>query len=194
MKKTHFGQIVPIEDIELIMSNFEHVVRLPCVCRIATTGRQRRVCYAIGMDLSHIIGDVPELKDFDRVSSAEAVSDMRELDMLGMTHSVWTFQTPFIGGICNCDRDCVAWRFEQRMALGRLMWKSEYAATIEHERCSGCGRCMARCYFDAISCGKGLARVNHKLCYGCGICRGVCESDAITLALRQSVAGARNHW
>ena len=34
---------------------------------------------------------------------------MREHEKEGLCHTVWTFQTPFIGGICNCDRaDCLA--------------------------------------------------------------------------------------
>jgi ferredoxin len=40
LKKVHFGQIVPVEDVERILDRFSTVVRLPCVCRKASIGRE----------------------------------------------------------------------------------------------------------------------------------------------------------
>src|SRR3972149_6015257 len=38
-KKSHFGQVVPIEDVDKILDQIDSIVRLPCVCRSLTTGR-----------------------------------------------------------------------------------------------------------------------------------------------------------
>jgi hypothetical protein len=45
MKKVHYGQVVPIEDIERIFSFTNSIVRLPCICRYNTVGPEQRFCY-----------------------------------------------------------------------------------------------------------------------------------------------------
>lgn len=64
------------------------------------------------------------------------------------------------------------------------------AASVESERCSGCGQCATACPYDAIdlisatSPGNGhgervIARVDESLCMNCGICAATCPSGAI---------------
>jgi ferredoxin len=196
LKKTHFGQIVPMEDIGNILSNFTSVVRLPCVCRKVTTGETKRYCFGIGMDLTHVLKDIPDFSDFDRLSPAEATEFIRQLDNNGKTHSVWTFNTPFIGAICNCDRDCMAYRFQLQMKTGKAMWKGEYVAHIDHLRCTGCRECIKRCYFGAITYDRINVKCSVELrtCYGCGICRTVCKDDAIGLLERTTVPQVAKSW
>jgi hypothetical protein len=40
-KKTHFGQVTPIEDVDKVLDMVDSFVRLPCVCRSLTTGRKQ---------------------------------------------------------------------------------------------------------------------------------------------------------
>ena len=64
------------------------------------------------------------------------------------------------------------------------------AATVQSERCSGCGQCATACPYDAISLvaaptpGNGhgervIAQVDDFLCMNCGICAATCPSGAI---------------
>ena len=48
-KKEHYGQVVPIEDIENILGFVNSVSRLPCICRQATVGSEQRYCYGFSM-------------------------------------------------------------------------------------------------------------------------------------------------
>ncbi|MEW6328207.1 MAG: 4Fe-4S ferredoxin [Thermodesulfobacteriota bacterium] len=196
LKKTHFGQIVPVEDIENILDNFTSVVRLPCICRKVTTGENKRYCFGIGMDLTPIFKDIPDFSDFDRLSSKEAKQYIRHLDTEGQTHSVWTFNTPFISTLCNCDRDCMAYRFQLKMQIGKAMWKGEYIAGIDPLLCNGCKECLKRCYFDAITYDRQNAKCSVQLmnCYGCGICRAVCKNNAVRLMNRSSVLQEAHDW
>lgn len=196
LKKTHFGQIVPIEDVEHILGNFSSVVRLPCVCRKVTTGENKRYCFGIGMDLTPVFKDLPDFSDFDRVSTGEATEFMRHLDTEGKTHSVWTFSTPFIGGLCNCDRDCMAYRFQTQMKTGKAMWKGEYVAHVDHLKCTGCRECIKRCYFGALTYDRMNVKclVDQRNCYGCGICRAACKDDAIGLLERATLSLAARDW
>ena len=49
MKKLHFGQVVPMEEVERILDFTTSVVRLPCVCRKAITKSEHRYCYGVSM-------------------------------------------------------------------------------------------------------------------------------------------------
>ncbi|MCL4475742.1 MAG: 4Fe-4S ferredoxin [Nitrospirae bacterium] len=196
LKKTHFGQIVPMEDIENILGNFSSIVRLPCVCRKVTTGENKRYCFGVGMDLTPLFKGIPDFSDFDRLPAAEAKAFIRQLDTEGNTHSVWTFNTPFIGAVCNCNRDCMAYRFQLQMKTGKAMWKGEYVASIDPLKCSGCRECIKRCYFGAVFYDRMNVKclVNQKNCYGCGICRAVCKNDAIALLERSAVPQVAKDW
>ncbi|OKY76132.1 MAG: hypothetical protein BM485_02465 [Desulfobulbaceae bacterium DB1] len=195
-KKGHFGQILPLEDVNHIVDRVSSIVRLPCICRKVNTGADKRYCYGVGLDMTHILKDQPDFRDFDRISAAEAKKEMRGLDLEGNTHSVWTFQTPFIGAICNCDHDCMAYKVQYELKLARVMWKAEYVAAVEHDRCSGCGKCRKACSFDAVSFDRRLKKcvIDAAKCYGCGICRGVCEKEAIALHDRRLFAQAASSW
>lgn len=195
-KKIHFGQVVPIEDVEHILDRVSSIVRLPCICRKINTGVETRVCYAVGMDATHILCDVPDFRDFDRINAAEAKKEMRHHDGEGLTHSVWTFQTPFIGAVCNCDRNCMAYLVQYRKKLAKVMWKGEWVATIEQDRCKGCRLCLKRCPFNSVRYDRRFekCRIEARNCYGCGVCRSTCPEDAISLLAREKVPQAADSW
>ena len=56
-------------------------------------------------------------------------------------------------------------------------------ATVDEERCRGCGRCEEVCEFGAISVvekgGRLVAQVNEALCKGCGACSVRCPTGAV---------------
>lgn len=195
-KKSHFGQIVPLEDLQRVLAQTAHVVRLPCICRKVTTGKEERVCYGVGMEAGHILEELPDFSSFERISPAEAATEIGTLDRNGLTHSVWTFQTPFIGAICNCNRDCMAYRVQYRKELAKVMWRAEYVALIDQERCKGCRLCQKQCLFAAVDYDRRNAkcRINLLNCYGCGVCRAVCPEKAITLNNRLDHPEAANLW
>ncbi|MFO7606566.1 MAG: 4Fe-4S dicluster domain-containing protein [Desulfurivibrionaceae bacterium] len=195
-KKSHFGQIVPLEGIEKVLDRVDTVIRLPCICRRVATGVEKRCCYAVGMDTSHIIEDLPDFRDFDKISATIAKEEIGGLDRQGMTHSVWTFNTPYIGAICNCDQDCMAYRVQYKSKLATVMWKGEYVAEIEMEKCNGCRLCRKQCVFEAIRYDPADKKclVEPRACYGCGICRSVCPGEAITLMPRGKISQAAGNW
>jgi len=95
-KKNHYGQVVPIEEIEQILGQVEGVIRLPCVCRRVTTGNMNaRFCYGLTLDerLSAALDDSFSL---EILSKNEVITAIRKLDKEGLVHSVWTFKTPYL--------------------------------------------------------------------------------------------------
>ena len=207
-KKVHFGQVLPIEDVERIFGFVSSIVRLACFCRQITVGTEQRYCYAVSMapqggkfkqiireiDAGYLTG--PDTAGLETLSKDEALASLREHEKEGLCHTVWTFIAPFIGGICNCDRtDCLAMRSTVTYRMP-VMFRAEYVAEVNLELCNGCRQCMRVCQFGAISysAAQKKALIDPRRCYGCGICRASCTKDAITLYDRVSVPVAANIW
>jgi ferredoxin len=208
-KRVHYGQVVPIEDVDRIFEFVNSVVRLPCICRQATVGSEQRYCYGVSMvpsdksqfgqivraiDASYLNG--PETQGVEALPKETALASLRELEKKGLCHTVWTFITPFIGGICNCDRsDCMAMRSTVTMGFP-VMFRAEYVASVNPELCNGCRQCMRACQFGAM--GFGIAHekvmIDPRRCYGCGICRANCTKNAILLYERSAVPAAAGIW
>lgn len=185
MKHYHFGQVVPLEDVESIIDMVQSITRIPCVCRSAVKGQKdARYCFALGMDPTGIFGDYPDLKaNLETLSGKEAKEIIRRFDQEGLVHSIWTFKTPFIGAICNCDRDCLAYRTQVAEDLMQVMFKAEYLAKIEPLACVGCRSCQKLCQFGAIEFSSldKKCYINPLKCYGCGVCRSACHKEAVVL-------------
>lgn len=197
-KKEHFGQVLPIEDVERVLSIANSIVRTPCVCRKAVSGREVAYCLGISACPDTPLGKLflsgPDTAGVDRLSPEQAVEFMRTLEPEGIMHSVWTFETPFIGAICNCDsRECVATRATVHHGV-KAMFKGEYIADVDLDLCTGCRNCEKVCQFGAVSISDGKASVDLLRCYGCGSCRAVCGKNAITLLDRVSVPVVANDW
>ena len=205
-RRDHFGQVVPLEDLAQVMDLAASIVRIPCICRKINKGRNDAgYCFGLGLDPEKVLGMQeafletfqigPEDAHFDRLTKEEALDLHRNFEKQGLIHTIWTFKTPFIGGLCNCDRaDCLAMlcdRYDYRS-----FFRAEYVAQVSQEDCTGCQACKTLCQFGAI----GFSVMDQKSfidplrCYGCGICRTACEMDAIELKSRNEHPMAANLW
>ena len=207
-KKVHFGQVLPIEDVERIFGFVSSIVRMACFCRQITVGTEQRYCSGVSMapqggkfeqiireiDASYLTG--PDTAGLETLSKDEALASLREHEKEGLCHTVWTFIAPFIGGICNCDRsDCLAMRSTVTYRMP-VMFRAEYVAEVNPELCNGCRQCMRVCQFGAISYSAAQKKVliDPRQCYGCGICRASCTKDAILLHDRSTISVAATIW
>jgi ferredoxin len=208
MKKRHYGQVVPIEDVEKIFGFVNSIVRVACYCRHFTVGKEKRYCYGISMgpnggkfgelmknvDTSFLTG--PDSAGVETLTKEQAIASFREHEKEGLCHTVWTFQTPFIGGICNCDRaDCLAMRCTVTHNVP-VMFRAEFIAETDPDKCVGCRQCMKLCQFGAISysASNKKAVIDKMKCYGCGICRAACAKDAIRLESRANDPVVAKIW
>jgi Pyruvate/2-oxoacid:ferredoxin oxidoreductase delta subunit len=207
-KPVHFGQVVPIEDIERILDLTTSVVRVACICRHAAFGKETRACYGVSLapeggefvrlirqiDPAYLIG--PPTRGLEVVPKTEALAQMREFERRGMCHTVWTFITPFIAGLCNCSLPgCMAMTTTLEHAVP-VFFRSEYTARVDAATCTACGACVKLCPFQAFRprAAKEKARIDPAICYGCGICRSICASGSIALFPRASDPSAAAVW
>lgn len=192
-KATHWGQVIPIEDVEAILDMQDSITRMPCACRFMTTGQETRYCFGTGIDPTRILGKYPDYSEgLEVLGKEEAKKLIRSFDKQGMVHSVWTFKSPFIGGICNCDQDCMAYRVQVATGALQVMFRAEYVGLVQWDLCNGCKKCLLNCQFGAIRYSNLMKRptIDAMRCYGCGVCRSVCEKDAINLKPRTEFANA----
>lgn len=208
-KRVHFGQVVPIEEVERIFGFVNSITRLPCNCRQATVGKEQRYCYALSMlpqeksQLFRIVREFgnsyltgPDTGGLEALSREEALDSLWEHEEKGLCHTVWTFISPFIGGICNCDRsDCVAMRSTFALDFP-LMFPAEYVAEVDPDLCSGCRQCMHICQFGAMgySAAQEKVMIDPRRCYGCGVCRASCHKNAIVLEERSPAPLEQGVW
>lgn len=201
----HWGQIVPIEDVEKILNFTNSITRIPCVCRKCTTGKEVRTCFLISadpakmgidgiIDLSSFGG--PDLSKFEVFDKENTLNFFKECELSGMVHSVWTVKAPFAAVLCNCDyvTGCISMKLIKEARP--ITFKAEYIADINTELCTGCGECVKICQFGAVSIDSKSkkARINLKKCQGCGVCRVVCKNGAIYLLDRSSNVDVANLW
>jgi len=203
-KRTHFGQALPIEDVEEILGKMSTVVRLPCICRKFLGGDGGRYCLGISMSpdksanintMERLYSEKLDLHGFEYLTFDEVKALVRQYDKEALIHTVWTLQTPFIVGICNCDvKTCGALRFG--MEGFRVMFKAEYVAVVDPEKCVGCRACIERCHLGAVCYNESTKKmiIDAKKCYGCGLCRVPCAKGAITLIDRREHSEAKDLW
>ncbi len=208
IKKLHFGQVVPIEEVERIFDFVTSITRFACLCRHVTVGSEQRYCYGVSLapnggkmvelireiDPKYLIG--PDTAGMESFSKDKALTKLREHEEEGLCHTVWTFVAPFIAGICNCDKaDCLAMQSTVTYGVPQ-MFRAEYVAEVDPDLCTGCRDCMRFCQFGAISYSAALEKtvIDLRRCYGCGICRSACPSGAIMLHERAAVPAAAKLW
>lgn len=194
--RDHFGQPVPIEECEEIFDLATSIVQLPCVCRHFAGAPERGYCIAMTVTPQDAVfgeafkeyAEGPDTPTLQRLTKAEAMALLQRAESEGLMHSVWTFKSPYIAAICNCDlaSGCMAMKTTLTFDY-KTMWKGEYRAAVDDSACVGCGECVERCPFGALSLdASGAASIDPEACYGCGICRSACPSEALTLESRSA--------
>jgi len=117
-KKVHFGQVIPLKDVERILEKMNSIVRLPCLCRRYFTGQKARTCFGITINplteelakkTSKIMLNNPDLASLEYMTLAEAMDVFDRYDREGLIHTVWTIRTPYVIAICNCSLDSCIW-------------------------------------------------------------------------------------
>jgi len=205
LQEYHFGQPVPVEECAQVFDIATNITRLPCVCRGAMKAGSNAESCCIIMTVNpsdDLLAEGfrgyaggPEAQGFHRLTKDQAVVYLRRAEERGLCHTAWTFITPFIAAICNCNlpSGCMAMKIQLSGGV-RIMWKGEDVARLDQDLCTGCGRCAKQCPFAAISAKERRIHVDRASCWGCGICRTVCQAGALTLERRSATADVPAVW
>lgn len=173
-------QILAYEDVRQMIEEAETIAVTNCTCRLTAQKCDKpvEICLQVGKAGAYAI-DRGTGRSIDR---EEAMALLCKAEEAGLIHTTMN-RAGDAHFICNCCSDCC-------MTFPMLINKklkmcdpSRYAAFIDTESCTGCGDCLERCYFGALSVedAQGKAVVLEEECMGCGLCQVVCGESAIAL-------------
>ncbi len=158
-----------------------------CYCRHVASHEGKdckypvEVCMALNMGADYLVR-----RGFMREVSKEEAKDLlarsREEGLVFTADNVKTKPT-FICHCCGCC--CGILGAYKNFRLESSLATSHYAASINSNKCVGCGLCVKRCQIDAIDMkelnGKKYAVVDMNLCIGCGACIRACNKEALRM-------------
>jgi ferredoxin len=176
------GQILAHEDVRQMIESASRVAVTRCTCRVIAhkCDHPVEVCLQINRAADYTV----ERGSGREITKQEALAIARSAEESGLIH-VTMNKAEVSHFICNCC-PCCCQTFPLLISQGLpLNDPSRFRASIQADDCTGCGICLDRCYFSAISLkdhnGGEVAVVNPDKCMGCGLCSIKCEPEAISL-------------
>lgn len=195
-------QVLTLEDAKKVVDLASPLGLMSCICRLGGCGREERCeeeysCLGIGSGMFKWQRWPTRYKGGVKfVTPEEAKKWLEKWNKRGLVQMVMQYGTGYIGGICNCDYpDCYSMRrnFDYDM---RYVYKGHHVAKVDYSHCTGCRKCMGRCYFSALSFETtgNRAQIDAFKCAGCGLCATVCPTDAIEMLPRADNPGIKDNW
>jgi len=201
MERGQGSMVVPLEDADRVLELCSPIGLIACICRKGARAIDERneheyTCMGMGVGMLKWERWPERYKGgVTFVNLDEAKEWNHEMDKRGFVHILMLFGAPFIGGFCQCDYpDCGALRNAVDFGLGTM--KSHYVASVNYDKCNGCGICAQRCQWGALKFEVTNEKANIDLfkCYGCGLCQTGCPRGAIDLLERVSVPAVAEVW
>lgn len=157
-----------------------------CICRV----QQRLIGRGCDHPVENCIVFAPVEGAFDHsdvtraISKEEALRILAEAEAAGLVHSTGNYVDPHYY-ICNCCTCCCGiMRGVSEFGIPTAVAKADFRAIVDSESCTGCGACLDRCQFGALSIADGVCTVHEAHCVGCGLCATVCPVEALHLERR----------
>ncbi len=194
--------VLPLADCLKVVDLSSPIAAMHCICRKRLRAREETTfwdysCTGIGSGMLKWERWPERYKGGVKfMTSDEAREWLTYWDKQGMVHMIMNYGGQ-IGGICNCDYpDCVIIRYRLDYGLDNALIKGHYVASVDYDKCNGCGVCVQRCQFGALKFEITIDKVNidQYRCFGCGVCETGCPRGAITLLDRASLPGLREAW
>ena len=184
------GEAIPID---LGISPFERITEMienarswgvrDCICRV----QQHLIGKGCDLPVENCLSFAPVKGAFSKsgtthaVSKEEALRILREAEEAGLVHTVGNYRDG-VSYVCNCCTCCCAiLRGVSEYSNPSAVARSGFRAAVDAELCIGCGDCLERCSFDALSVPEDVCVVEEMRCVGCGLCTTTCPTGALHL-------------
>lgn len=157
-----------------------------CICRV----QQQLVGKGCGRPVESCLVFAPVEGAFDHsevdraITKEEALRILHEAEEAGLVHSTGNYRDGH-NYICNCCTCCCGvLRSVAEFGVPTTAVRSDFHTVVDAETCIGCGDCIERCQFGALSVPEDVCVVDYGRCVGCGLCATVCPTDALYLERR----------
>jgi len=178
-------EIRPFESAAEIVAQAQAWGVQDCICRKqqAFVGHPCPHPLDVCMVLSTTPGAFDQHPSIRALTKEEALATLRRAAEAGLVHSVSNYQQP-LWYICNCCTcACGLLRAQVELGLANVIARSAFINQVDETRCIGCGACVERCPFGALTV-EGVAQVDACRCVGCGVCALACPEEALSLVRR----------
>ena len=157
-----------------------------CICRV----QQRLVGKGCDHPVESCLVLAPVEGAFDHsevdraITKEEALRILRETEEVGLVHTTGNYRDRH-NYICNCCTCCCGiLRGVAEFGIPTAVAHSDFRTVVDADACVGCGDCVERCEFGALSVPDDVCVVEDARCVGCGLCASVCPTDALHLERR----------
>ena len=179
-------EIYPFERATELLENAQAWGVRDCICRV----QQKLIGRGCDHPLEACLTFAPVPGVFDHseatraISKEEALAILRQAADSGLVHSPGNFRDGHYY-ICNCCTCCCGvLRTVSEFGMPTAIAHSGFVTVVDESLCAGCGDCVERCPFAALSLPEEVCVVDPGRCVGCGVCAAVCPSEALTLVRR----------
>jgi ferredoxin len=157
-----------------------------CICRV----QRRFVDQGCDRPVENCMVFAPVEGAFDHsevdraITKEQALRILHEAEEAGLVHTVGNYRSGN-SYICNCCTCCCGiLRGVAEFGILSAVAHSSFHALVDAQICIGCGDCVERCQFGALSVPEDGAVVDDARCVGCGLCAATCPTEALRLQHR----------
>jgi ferredoxin len=179
-------EVYPYERASELISNAKSWGVRNCICRV----QQKLVSKGCDRPVENCLVFAPVEGAFahskvDReIAKAEALRILYEAEEAGLVHTSGNYRDGNFY-ICNCCTCCCGiLRGVAEFGMPTAVARADFHTLVDDELCTGCGNCIERCQFGALSVPEDVCVVDPARCVGCGLCATVCPVDALHLERR----------
>jgi Fe-S-cluster-containing hydrogenase component 2 len=179
-------EIFPYERASELLENAKSWAVRDCICRV----QQKLVGKGCDRPIENCLVFAPVEGVFDHsevdraITKEEALRILYETEEAGLVHSTGNYRDGH-NYLCNCCTCCCGvLRSVAEFGVPTTAVRSDFYTVVDAEVCSGCGDCLERCQFGALSLPDDVCVVDYARCVGCGLCATVCPTDALYLERR----------
>ncbi|MFQ5831193.1 MAG: 4Fe-4S binding protein [Candidatus Thorarchaeota archaeon] len=181
-------EVYPFEVAENIVQGAKSWGLRECMCKKQLGVLDQDCEYPTSVCL--LISSRPGAYDDDAltkpISKEESLDILLKAEEAGLIHCSSNVQQGH-SYICNCCTCCCAMlRGLVQLGQPHAFVNSNFQASVEQGACAGCGDCVVRCQFDALSLVQDICQVDNSRCVGCGVCSIACPENALRLVSRDS--------
>ncbi len=196
----HSGTVAPEDNVEIlsyekaeaIVASHDKFAIGTCACRHEKLHANQKKCdtpletcssfgYAADYLIRHGLGR--------EVSREEMSANLERCKDLGLVFTADNVQRNVSFICCCCSCCCNLLQGINKYGYPNTVVTSTFIATVDNNKCTGCGKCAKECPINAITMIKEgpnpLAEINKEICLGCGVCSLKCPNDSLKLKKRQ---------